>query len=129
MTDESITEIATAAFGPLIREAMGLLAEIEGSLCAGGASPDDVRIQGGERVSLQERALIARERLDALPPKVVALAEAFRDVPGEKTRSYVTGLLSGLHGELLRSRTGLSEKKIAEMRRWLHKFVQRRIGL
>ena len=29
MTDESITEIATAAFGPLIREAMGLLAEIE----------------------------------------------------------------------------------------------------
>ena len=127
MTDESITEIATAAFGPLIREAMGLLAEIEGSLCAGGAPGD--RVQGGERVALQERAMIAKERLDALPPKAVALAEAFRDVSGKQTRSYIEGLMDGLHGERLRSRTGMSEKKLAEMRRWLHKFVQRCIGL
>jgi hypothetical protein len=36
--------------------------------------------------------------------------------------------MDGLHGELLRSRAGLSARKLAELRMWLHQFAQRRIG-
>lgn len=124
---EYVTEIAVAFLGPLIRESMELLAVIDGAMYAGRAQPGD-QVQGGEHVSLQEHALSAKERLDRLPPKAVALARGFRDVTGKKTRSYIEGLMDGLHGELLRSRAGLSQKKHAEMRMWLHGFVQRRIG-
>ena len=124
---EYVTEIAVAFLGPLIAQAMDDLAELDGALIAGRAQPGD-RVQGGESVAVEERAMSAQERLDALPPKAVALARGLRDVPGEKTRSYVAGLLAGLHGELLRARAGLSQKKHAEMQTWLHGFVQRRIG-
>ena len=124
---EYVTEIAVAFLGPLIRESMELLAVIDGAMYAGRAQPGD-QVQGGEHVSLQEHALSAKERLDRLPPKAVALAQGFRDVTEKKTRSYVEGLMDGLHGELLRSRAGLSARKIAELRTWLHQFAQRRIG-
>ncbi len=125
---EYVTEIAVAFLGPLIRESMELLAEIDGAMYAGRASPDDVRIQGGQSLALQERAVIAQERLARLPPKAVAMARGLRDVTEKKTRSYIEGLMDGLHGELLRSRAGLSARKLAELRMWLHQFAQRRIG-
>ncbi len=124
---EYVTEIAVAFLGPLIREGMELLAEIDSTMYAGRAQPGD-QVQGGERVSLQERALPAKERLDRLPPKAVALARGFRDVTEKKTCAYIEGLMNGLHGELLRSRAGLSARKLAELRGWLHDFVRRKIG-
>ena len=124
---EYVTEIAVAFLGPLIRESMELLAVIDGAMYAGRAQPGD-RVQGGEIVAVQERAMFAQERLARLPTKAVLLARGFRDVTEKKTRSYIEGLMDGLHGELLRSRAGLSQKKHAEMRMWLHGFVQRRIG-
>ena len=124
---EYVTEIAVAFLGPLIRESMELLAGIDGAMYAGRAQPGD-RVQGGEIVAVQERAMSAQERLARLPTKAVLLARGFRDVTEKKTRSYIEGLMDGLHGELLRSRAGLSQKKHAEMRMWLHGFVQRRIG-
>ena len=127
MTDESITEIGVAFLGPLVRQAMRCIAEIESAGYAGRAHPGD-RVQGGEIVAVQERAMLAQERLARLPPKAVAMARGFRDVTEKKTRSYVEGLMDGLHGELLRSRAGLSARKIAELRTWLHQFAQRRIG-
>ena len=127
MTDESITEIGVAFLGPLVRQAMRCIAEIESAGYAGRAHPGD-RVQGGEIVAVQERAMFAQERLDRLPPKAVAMARGFMTVTERKTRAYIEGLMDGLHGELLRSRTGLSDKKLAEMRRWLHAFVKRRVG-
>lgn len=124
---ERVAEIAVAVLGPLIRESMELLSEIDGALIAGRAHPGD-RVQGGEIVAVQERAMFAQERLDRLPPKAVAMARGFMTVTERKTRAYIEGLMDGLHGELLRSRTGLSDKKLAEMRRWLHAFVKRRVG-
>ncbi len=124
---ERVAEIAVAVLGPLIRESMELLSEIDGALIAGRAQPGD-QVQGGERVSLQERAMSAQERLDRLPPKAVALARGFMTVTERKTCAYIEGLMDGLHGELLRSRTGLSDKKLAEMRMWLLDFTRKQIG-
>ncbi len=124
---EYVTEIAVAFLGPLIRESMELLAVIDGAMYAGRARPGD-QVQGGERVSLQERALSAKERLDRLPPKATLLARGFRDVTEKKTRSYIEGLMDGLHGELLRSRGGLSARKLAELRTWLLDLTRKQIG-
>ena len=124
---ERVAEIAVAVLGPLIRESMELLSEIDGALIAGRAHPGD-RVQGGEIVAVQERAMFAQERLDRLPPKAVAMARGFMTVTERKTCAYIEGLMDGLHGELLRSRTGLSDKKLAELRVWLLDFTKRRIG-
>ena len=124
---EYVTEIAVAVLGPLIRESMELFSEIDGAMYAGRAQPGD-RVQGGEIVAVQERAMFAQERLDRLPPKAVAMARGFMTVTERKTCAYIEGLMDGLHGELLRSRTGLSDKKLAEMRMWLLDFTRKQIG-
>lgn len=124
---EYVTEIAVAFLGPLIREGMELLAEIDSAMYACRAQPGD-RVQGGEHVSLQERTMSAKEKLDRLPPKAVALARGFRDVTEKKTRSYIEGLMDGLHGELLRSKAELSARKLAELRTWLNDFTRRKVG-
>jgi hypothetical protein len=59
---------------------MELLAVIDRGRCTPDVLPlTIVRIQGGQSLALQERAVIAQERLARLPPKAVAMARGLRD--------------------------------------------------
>ena len=123
MTDAEFCERVIAMFGNLIFDAMNALAEIEHS---GVASPGGgVHVQGGVHVPVEERALLATERMRAFPPRIITLARSFRDAPDSKTRSYVTALLEGKSGPALRQQMKIGETVHARMQKWLLTVVRR----
>ena len=123
MTDAEFCERVVANFGNLIRDAMDALAEIEHS---GVAAPGgDVRVQGGVRVAVEERALLASERMRAFPPRIITLARIFRDAPDSKTRAYITALLEGKSGPALRQQMKIGDTVHARMQKWLLTVVRR----
>lgn len=126
MTDAEFCERVIAMFGNLIFDAMNALAEIEHS---GVASPGgDVRVQGGVHVAVEERALLASERMRTFPPRIITLARVFRDAPDSKTRAYVTALLEGKSGPALRQQMKIGDAVHARMQKWLLTVV-RRVGI
>ena len=123
MTDTEFCEHVIANFGNMIRDAMDALAEIEHS---GVASPGgDVHVQGGVHVPVEERALLATERMRTFPPRIITLARVFRDAPDSKTRAYVTALLGGLSGPALCQRAKIGDTVHARMQKWLLTVVRR----
>ena len=123
MTDLEFCERLIAMFGNLILDAMNALAEIEHS---GVASPGgDVRVQGGVHLAVEEMALLATERLQSLPPRIVTLARSFRNAPDSKTRKYITALLEGMSGPALCQQTKIGETVHARMQKWLLTVVRR----
>ncbi len=123
MTETEFCERVIAMFGKLILDAMDALAEIEH---AGVAAPGgDVRVQGGVRIAVEERGLFAMERMQSLPPRIIALARTFRNAPDSKTRAYITALLEGKSGPALRQQTKIGATVHARMQQWLLAVVRR----
>jgi len=122
MTETEFCERVIAMFGSLVKDAMESLADVESS---GVAAQSDIRVQGGVRIEVEERALLATERLQSLPPRVVVLAKSFRNAPDAKTRGYVAALLEGKSGPALRQQMKIGDTVHARMQKWLLTVVRR----
>jgi len=122
MTEPEFCERVIAMFGSLVRDAMEALAEVESS---GVAAQSDIRGQGRVRVAVEEKALLATERLQSLPPRIVTLARTFRNAPDSKTRAYITAVLKGKSGPALRQRMKIGDTVHARMQKWLLTMVRR----
>jgi len=122
MTETEFCERVIAMFGSLVKDAMESLADVESS---GVAAQSDIRVQGGVRVAVEEKALLATERLQSLPPRIVTLARTFRNAPDSKTRAYITAVLKGKSGPALRQRMKIGDTVHARMQKWLLTMVRR----
>ena len=119
-------EFAVSVLRKDLTECMRLLSEIE--LCNGidgRASPDDVRIQGGQRLSVEERYIVAHERLGRFHSRVIEVADTLRRAPDSRTARYLDCLLSGKRGAALRKELKMNAAAHERMKRWLVTVLRR----
>jgi hypothetical protein len=77
-------------------------------------------VQGGDHAAQAERRAEVAEALEAMPKKLVKVAERLRGYRLDTTKGkYVGGLLRGLSGNDLQRSAGLSDRKMATCRKWL----------
>ena len=116
-------EVALSCLAPGIRHAIRLLESLDE--LQGHSSPSwSERVQGGDKIPAAVRRSELLGELEAMPPRLVKIAERLRGYPEKSVKGrYVRALLRGCSGEALRKTAGLSYRKMGECRRWLRGFV------
>ena len=117
-------EVAVSCLAPGLRHCIRLLESLDE--LQGHSSPSwSERVQGGDKIPAAVRRSELLGELEAMPPRLVKIAERLRGYPEKSTRGRcIQGILSAHSGEALRKATGLSRKKMEENRRWLAGIVE-----
>ena len=117
-------EVAVSCLAPGLRRCTRLLEALD-TLPIHAAASWGERVQGGDKIPAAVRRSELLGELEAMPPKLVKIAERLRGYPvGTARGKYIQGILSGHSGEALRKATGLSRRRMEENRRWLAGIVE-----
>jgi hypothetical protein len=124
LLDLCAEEMALSCLAPGLRRCVHLLESLDGIQAHAAASWGE-RVQGGDKIPAAVRRSELLGELEAMPPKLVKIAERLRGYPvGTARGKYIQGILSGHSGEALRKATGLSRRRMEENRRWLAGIVE-----
>ena len=117
-------EVAVSCLAPGLRHCVRLLEELDG-VPGHSASSWRERVQGGSSAPAAERRVELMEELQAMPPRLVKIAERLRGYPPRSERGrYVAALLGGCSGSDLKQAAKLSKRAMNECRGWLKGFVE-----
>ncbi len=125
MICSDVAEVALAHLAPELARCIRLLEALDSLNGCSSTRWGSERVQGGDHAAQAERRAEVAEALEAMPKKLVKVAERLRGYRLDTTKGkYVGGLLRGLSGNDLQRSAGLSDRKMEKNRRWLKGIVR-----